>query len=156
MTCNTSAVAVCCANASRVSVNSRAFSIAMTACGAKFSTSTMCLSENGRGSCRKMRIAPSSASPLCSATRKPVRIPARVCAYATVPGAVARSSSRTIFSPLAKLPVEWKVDKSPPKGANKALYSGKGDNLDRAIVRKFTKPVDVDQLLSLMRVWLYQ
>src|SRR4029453_9425676 len=25
---------------------------------------------------------------------------------------------------------------SPPKGSNKALYSGKGDNLDRAIVQK--------------------
>ena len=101
ITCNTSAVAVCCSSASRVSVNNRAFSIAITACAAKFSTSAMCFSENGRGSCLKMRIAPSSASPLCSATRKPVRIPARVCAYATVPGAVARSSSRTIFSPLA-------------------------------------------------------
>ena len=31
MTCNTSAVAVCCSKASRVSVNSRAFSIAITA-----------------------------------------------------------------------------------------------------------------------------
>jgi hypothetical protein len=39
-------------------------------------------------------------------------------------------------SKLAKLPVEWKVDKSPPKGSKKALYSGKGDNLDRAIVQK--------------------
>ena len=40
-------------------------------------------------------------------------------------------------SKLAKLPVEWKVDKSPPKGGpSKALYSGKGDNLDRAIARK--------------------
>ncbi len=36
MTCNTSAVAVCCSSASRVSVSSRAFSIAMTACAAKF------------------------------------------------------------------------------------------------------------------------
>ncbi len=44
MTCSTSAVAVCCSNASRVSVNSRAFSIAMTACAAKFSTSAICLS----------------------------------------------------------------------------------------------------------------
>ena len=40
-------------------------------------------------------------------------------------------------SKLAKLHVEWKVDKSPPKGGpSKALYSGKGDNLDRAIARK--------------------
>src|SRR5271156_5438091 len=36
MTCNTSAVAVCCSSASRVSVISRAFSIAITACAAKF------------------------------------------------------------------------------------------------------------------------
>jgi hypothetical protein len=36
MTCNTSAVAVCCANASRVSVMSRAFSMAITAWAAKF------------------------------------------------------------------------------------------------------------------------
>ena len=35
MTPNTSAVAVCCSNASRVSVKSRAFSIAMTAWAAK-------------------------------------------------------------------------------------------------------------------------
>ena len=48
MTCNTSAVAVCCSKASRVSVKSRAFSIAMTACAAKFSNSAICLSENGR------------------------------------------------------------------------------------------------------------
>ena len=35
MTCNTSAVAVCCSSASRVSVRSRAFSIAITACGSE-------------------------------------------------------------------------------------------------------------------------
>ena len=35
MTCNTSAVAVCCSKASRVSVINRAFSIAITACAAK-------------------------------------------------------------------------------------------------------------------------
>jgi hypothetical protein len=38
-------------------------------------------------------------------------------------------------SRLAKLPVQWKVDSTPPRGSNKALYSGKGDNLDRAIVQ---------------------
>jgi hypothetical protein len=37
---------------------------------------------------------------------------------------------------LAKLPREWTVDKNPPKGAKKALYSGMGDNLDRAIVKR--------------------
>ena len=50
MTCNTSAVAVCCSKASRVSVKSRAFSIAMTACAAKFSSSAISLSVNGRTS----------------------------------------------------------------------------------------------------------
>jgi Immune inhibitor A-like, MAM domain len=39
-------------------------------------------------------------------------------------------------SKLEKLPVEWTVDKTPPKGSSKALYSGKGDNLDRTIARK--------------------
>ena len=39
-------------------------------------------------------------------------------------------------SKLPKLPIEWKVDKSPPKGSNKALFSGKRDNLDRSIVQK--------------------
>ena len=38
--------------ASRVSVISRAFSIAMTACAAKFCNSAICLSENGRTSWR--------------------------------------------------------------------------------------------------------
>ena len=52
MTCNTSAVAVCCSSASRVSVISRAFSIAMTACAAKFCNSAICLSVNGRTSWR--------------------------------------------------------------------------------------------------------
>jgi len=52
MTCNTSAVAVCCSSASRVSVMSRAFSIAMTACAAKFCKRAICLSVNGRTSRR--------------------------------------------------------------------------------------------------------
>ena len=52
MTPSTSAVAVCCSSASRVSVMSRAFSIAMTACAAKFSKSAICFSVNGRTSWR--------------------------------------------------------------------------------------------------------
>src|SRR5207249_9457504 len=47
MTCKTSAVAVCCSKASRVSVIRRAFSIAMTACAAKFCNSAICLSVKG-------------------------------------------------------------------------------------------------------------
>ena len=39
-------------SASRVSVISRAFSIAMTACAAKFCNSAICLSVNGRTSWR--------------------------------------------------------------------------------------------------------
>ena len=45
MTCSTSAVAVCCSSASRVSVSSRAFSIAITACAAKFCSKAICLSR---------------------------------------------------------------------------------------------------------------
>ncbi len=56
MTCNTSAVAVCCSKASRVSVISRAFSIAITACAAKFCSSAICLSVNGRTSWRQTTI----------------------------------------------------------------------------------------------------
>src|SRR5207253_9211710 len=41
-----------CFKASRVSVISRAFSIAITACAAKFSSSAICLSENGNTSRR--------------------------------------------------------------------------------------------------------
>ena len=52
MTCNTSAVAVCCSSASRCSVISRAFSIAITAWAAKFCSSAICLSVNGRTSWR--------------------------------------------------------------------------------------------------------
>ena len=48
MTCNTSEVAVCCSSASRVSVISRVFSIAITAWAAKFCTSSICLSVKGR------------------------------------------------------------------------------------------------------------
>jgi Immune inhibitor A peptidase M6 len=36
---------------------------------------------------------------------------------------------------LPKLPLEWTVDRNPPQGANKALYSGRGDNLDRSVAR---------------------
>ena len=46
MTPSISAVAVCCASASRVSVNSRAFSIAITAWSAKVLTSSICSSVN--------------------------------------------------------------------------------------------------------------
>jgi hypothetical protein len=37
---------------------------------------------------------------------------------------------------LASQRVRWKVDNSPPAGADRALYSGRGDNLDRAIAKR--------------------
>ena len=58
MTSSTSEVAVCCSSDSRSSVrwrssfSSRVFSMAMTACAAKFCTSSICLSVNGRTSWR--------------------------------------------------------------------------------------------------------
>jgi hypothetical protein len=76
MTCNTSAVAVCCSSASRVTVSSRAFSIAMTACAAKFCNSAICLSENGRTSRRYTVMSPSRTPSLRRGTVKVVRIPA--------------------------------------------------------------------------------
>ena len=59
ITRNTSDVAVCCSSASlrssvrcRSSLSSRAFSMAMTACVAKFVTNSICLGTNGRTSWR--------------------------------------------------------------------------------------------------------
>ena len=59
MTLSTSDVAVCCSSDSvrssvrwRSSLSSRVFSMAMTACAAKFCTSSICLSVNGRTSWR--------------------------------------------------------------------------------------------------------
>ncbi|HEY7874432.1 MAG TPA: peptidase M6 [Actinomycetota bacterium] len=46
-------------------------------------------------------------------------------------------------STLPPLPVEWVVDEDPPEhDGDAALYSGQGDNLDRAIVRRVTVPAD--------------
>src|SRR5262249_13477637 len=44
ITLSTSAVAVCCCSDSRSSLSNRAFSIAMTACAAKFVSRSICLS----------------------------------------------------------------------------------------------------------------
>jgi hypothetical protein len=50
MTLSTSAVAVCCWSDSRSSFSNRVFSMAMTAWAAKFCTSPICFSVNGRNS----------------------------------------------------------------------------------------------------------
>ena len=75
ITCNTSAVAVCCSSASRCSVISRAFSIAITAWAAKFSSSAICLSENGRTSGRRRADQADRVPSLRSATAEHVRAP---------------------------------------------------------------------------------
>jgi len=84
MTCNTSAVAVCCSNASRVSVSSRAFSIAITACAAKVCNIAICLSVNGRTSWRAATIWPSSSSFFRSATCSVVRTPVSIATICIV------------------------------------------------------------------------
>ena len=52
MTLSTSAVAVCCCSDSRSSLSKRVFSMAMTACAAKFLTNSICFSVKGRTSWR--------------------------------------------------------------------------------------------------------
>ena len=52
ITLSTSAVAVCCSSDCRSSLSSRVFSTAMTAWAAKFLSSAICLSANGRTSWR--------------------------------------------------------------------------------------------------------
>ena len=76
MTPRISDVAVCRSkslSSSRVrawtSSNSRVFSIAITAWSAKVSTSSTCLSPNGRTSARRMRIAPMASPPRRGARR---------------------------------------------------------------------------------------
>ena len=58
MTFRMSAVAVCRSSASLVSLNSRAFSIAMTAWSAKVVTSSICFCENGSTRCRASTMVP--------------------------------------------------------------------------------------------------
>jgi hypothetical protein len=72
-TLSTSAVAVCCCSDSRSSLSRRVFSIAMTACFAKLPTSSICLSVNGRTSCRVRLMAPISSSSLSIGTEITVR-----------------------------------------------------------------------------------
>ena len=74
MTLSTSAVAVCCSNASRVSVISRVFSIAMTAWSAKVRTSSICRSVNGSTRWRASLITPIGSPSRSSGTPSSVRI----------------------------------------------------------------------------------
>ena len=79
MTRRISAVAVWRSSASRVSVNSRAFSIAMTACAAKFCNSAICfVREWPHLLAIDRRMWPSSVPSLRSGTISKVRTPAHV------------------------------------------------------------------------------
>ena len=80
ITLSTSAVAVCCSSdsvSSRVractSSNSRTFSIAITAWSAKVSTSSICLSVNGRTCLRHKMITPIGVPSRMSGTPSPDR-----------------------------------------------------------------------------------
>jgi hypothetical protein len=77
---STSAVAVCCCNDSRSSLRSRVFSMAITACAAKFLTSSICVSVNGRTSWRKITIVPISCSSLSIGTTIVERAPPNLAA----------------------------------------------------------------------------
>ncbi len=61
MTRSTSAVAVCCSSDSRSSLNSRTFSMAITAWSAKVFTSAICLSVKGRTDVRSSPMTPITA-----------------------------------------------------------------------------------------------
>jgi len=76
MTCNTSAVAVCCSSASRVSVMRRVFSMAITAWAAKLSSKAISFGENGRASRRYPVMYPYKQSSLRNGTKSAVRKPA--------------------------------------------------------------------------------
>src|SRR5215469_3675368 len=74
MTCNTSAVAVCCSRDSRSSVNRRVFSIAMTALLAKVRTSSICRSLNGSTRSRFRASVPTTKPSRSNGTPSIVRI----------------------------------------------------------------------------------
>ena len=59
----------------RSSLSSRVFSIAITAWLAKFFTSSICLSVNGRTSLRKMTMEPTTSVSLSMGTASKVRAP---------------------------------------------------------------------------------
>ena len=75
MTFRISAVAVCRSSASRVSLNRRTFSMAMTACAAKVSISAISSALNGRTSRRQMEIVPIACPARSIGTPRMVRKP---------------------------------------------------------------------------------
>ena len=77
MTLSTSAVAVCCCERLALhSLNSRVFSIAITAWSANVVTSSICLSVNGRTARSRQRRSRRSVPSRSSGTPSTVRIPA--------------------------------------------------------------------------------
>jgi len=63
-----------------------------------------------------------------------------------------RSLRFTGATQLPALPLEWTVDEAPTVGGDASLYSGKGDNLDRAIVQEVTVP-EGDPTLTFDAAW---
>jgi len=101
MTCKTSAAAVCCSSASRVSVKSRVFSIAMTAWSAKVQTSSIWRSVNG-----STRPRSSTKTPIGSPSRNS-GTPSTVWTFAMATasgcpcsGSLATSATRFMMRPL--------------------------------------------------------
>ena len=115
---------------SRNSSSSRAFSIAMTACAAKFCNSAICLRENGRTSRRYIAITPSSGSSLRSATAKKLRAPARRTSSSKrgvrrITSGSARSGIEIRFSPPSKRSKRPPGEKTAPAKLGTAeRYSG--------------------------------
>ena len=94
MTCNTSAVAVCCSSASRVSVISRAFSIAMTACAAKVLQQRDLLVGKRLGlSPRNRNRAEQDRRPAASAPRGGRASPTERCLASAYSGSLAMSAT---------------------------------------------------------------
>ena len=106
ITCNTSDVAVCCSNDWRwcavSSLSSRAFSIAMTACAAKFSTSAICSFEKGRAAERVKARTPTATPSRSIGTPSTVRKPPNRCPSFQVKSGSARTSAMWITLPSSR------------------------------------------------------
>jgi len=93
ITSSTSAVAVCCSSASRVSLNRRTFSIAITAWSEKVWTRAISAGENGRTWFRSKAIAPIDSPFNCIGTASTVRKPFFACSSRTSGYSVSTSGT---------------------------------------------------------------
>ena len=86
------------------SLNSRTFSIAITAWSAKVLRSSICLSVNGRTSVRRIMIAPIATPSRSNGTASTVRIP-RLLSTRLASGNSSSSSARHVMD-MNRLPVD--------------------------------------------------